>query len=216
MKITKLNCTACGAPISIPEDIDQIVCTACGTSLGIERGEGYVALKIADKLARAIESSGSQTQDAIRESTQVTRDELQKLQLVQELSAAQMQLNGIQSEIRALEHGAKNMKLAAQKLNLRKNEYQLMERIRTIKLQVTTPAPDDLAGTLALAEWELDWIASEMSKMRPTNYPAQIIARVDEQTRLAVEELAYANRWSMGEAVRELLNDGLAVRGLIA
>lgn len=52
--------------------------------------------------------------------------------------------------------------------------------------------------------------------MRPTNYPAQILARVDEQTREAVEELAYANRWSMAEAVRELLNDGLQARGLIA
>ena len=183
MKITKLNCTACGAPISIPEDIDQIVCTACGTSLGIERGEGYVALKIADKLARAIESSGSQTQDAIRESTQVTRDELQKLQLVQELSAAQMQLNGIQSEIRALEHGAKNLKLAAQKLNLRKNEYQLMERIRTIKLQVTTPAPDDLAGTLALAEWELDWIASEMTALQESAVQRKVQLLADLKNR---------------------------------
>jgi len=166
MKISKLNCTACGAPISIPEDINQIVCTSCGTSLGIERGEGYVALKIADKLARAIESSGSQTQDAIRENTQVTRSELQKLQLSQELSAAQMQLNGIQAEIRALERGSKNLKLTAQLLALRQNEYQVMERIRTIKLQVTTPEPDDLAGTLALAEWELDWIASEMSALQ--------------------------------------------------
>lgn len=183
MKITKLNCTACGAPISIPEDIDQIVCTSCGTSLGIERGEGYVALKIADKLARAIESSGSQTQDAIRESTQVTRDELQKLQLAQELSAMQMQLSGIQSEIRALEHGSKNLKSAAQKLALRKNEYQLMERIRTLKLQVTTPAPDDLTGTLALAEWELDWVASEMTALQESAVQRKVQLLADLKNR---------------------------------
>jgi hypothetical protein len=39
--------------------------------LTVERGEGYVALKVAEKLTRAIESSGHETQAVIREGAQV-------------------------------------------------------------------------------------------------------------------------------------------------
>ncbi len=186
MKIVKLNCTACGAPITIPEDVDQIVCTSCGTVLGIERGEGYVALKIADKLAKAIESSGSQTQDAIRESAQVTRSELQKLQLSQELSAAQMQLNGIQAEIRVVERGPSNIKSVVQIATLRNNEYQVMEQIRLLKLQISTPDLNDIEARLALAEWELSWIASETSSLRESIQPRKTQLLADLSSRAEI------------------------------
>jgi hypothetical protein len=54
-----------------------------------------------------------------------------------------------------------------------------------------------------------------MRKMRQTFYPAQILARVDEKTRTAVENLAYKNRQSMGEATRLLLREALEARGLM-
>lgn len=183
MKVSKLNCTACGSPISIPEDVNQIVCTSCGTSLGIERGEGYVALKIADKLASAINSSGSQTQDAIRENTLVTRGELQKLQLSHELSSTQMQLNSIQAEIRTVEREMASPRSMAQLLTLRQDEYQVMERIRRMKLQISTPAPNDLDGLLGLAEWEFAWIAAEMAALRGSALQRKAQLMVDLKNR---------------------------------
>ena len=49
MQIVKLNCTACGAPISITEDIDILFCTSCGSKLAVERGDGYITLKLVEK-----------------------------------------------------------------------------------------------------------------------------------------------------------------------
>src|SRR5512137_1103532 len=106
MRIEKLNCTACGAPMSIPGDLDFVTCSSCGSSLRIERGDGYVALKIVEKLTKSIEESGFATQEVIRENTQVTRAEFQRLQLAQELSAAETRLSNIQAEIRAVKRGA--------------------------------------------------------------------------------------------------------------
>lgn len=194
MNILKMNCTACGAPISIPEDVLQITCTSCGTSLLVERGEGYVALKVAEKLARAIESSSVQTQEVIRENTQVTRTELQRLQISQELSAAEMQLNGVQSEIRTLERETRNPTAAKQLLTLRQNEYTTMERIRALKLQIDEPSPDDLTASLALAEWEQAWVGKEMAALKGSNHPQRdtLLANLaDRQNRLnaAITEL---------------------------
>ncbi len=170
MKITKLNCTACGAPMSIPEDLDQIICTACGTGLVIERGEGYVALKIAEKIARTIEVSGLQTQDVIRENTQVTRAELQRLQFSQELSALQMQLNGIQTEIRMLQRDSNNIKAKAQQVALHENEYQVMEQIRILKKQIFVPDPENLRAEIDFFEWEFAWVEAEITALQASNH----------------------------------------------
>ena len=171
MKISKLNCTACGAPMSIPEDLDQITCASCGTGLVIERGEGYVALKLAEKIARTIEVSGIQTQDVIRENTQVTRTELQRLQLSQELSALQMQLNGIQTEIRLLQRDPNNKKFNSQLISLRGNEYQAMERIRVLKRQISVPDTENLRACIEVAEWECSWIGPELAALKSSNQP---------------------------------------------
>jgi transcription elongation factor Elf1 len=60
MPMIKVNCAACGAPISIPpaSDLEFITCSSCGTSLQVEHGEGYISLKIAEKIAQSIEASG--------------------------------------------------------------------------------------------------------------------------------------------------------------
>ena len=171
MKVTKLNCTACGAPISVPEDLDFINCSSCGSFLGIERGEGYVALKVAEKIARAIEDSGKGTQDVIRENTQVTRSELQRLQMSQEISSAQMQLSNIQAEIRGLERAQKNPKTALQMKALRFTEYQAMDRIRLLDIQLSAPASDNLAACAEFAEREITWIDSEISVLNLSNSP---------------------------------------------
>jgi LSD1 subclass zinc finger protein len=185
MKITKLNCTACGAPMSIPEGVDQIICSSCGTALAIERGEGYMVLKIVEKITQTIESSGYKTQEAIRENMQVTRSELQRLQLSQELSATQMQLNSIQAEIRTLQRGQTNITAKTQLLALHKNEYQTMERIRALKKEISNPAQDNLTGRMELISWEISWIGAEIDALRISNHPQRLQLIVSLNARLA-------------------------------
>ncbi len=90
MKTVKMNCASCGAPITIPDDVDTITCTACGTSLGIDRGEGYISLKILEKLA-----------DTLKENALVTQLELKRMQLSQMINLEEMKISGLQSELRA-------------------------------------------------------------------------------------------------------------------
>lgn len=171
MKISKLNCTACGAPISIPDDLDHINCSACGTFLTVERGEGYVALKVAEKLTRAIESSGHETQAVIREGAQVTREELQYLRLTQEKSATEMKLANIQAEIRSLQRGNLTAIVKKQIENLRTNEYQALDHLRMIYLQSMKNDPKDLSESLKNIAWELDYLRGEIEVVEQTPQP---------------------------------------------
>jgi DNA-directed RNA polymerase subunit RPC12/RpoP len=59
MKVIKLNCSACGAPISIPDTVTQFNCASCGSLLTLEQGEGYYALKATEKIVDAIRSSSN-------------------------------------------------------------------------------------------------------------------------------------------------------------
>lgn len=184
MKISKLSCTACGAPISIPEDLDHITCTACGTGLIVERGEGYVALKLAEKIARSIEVSGIQTQDAIHENTSVTRQELQRLQISQEVSSLQMQLNGIQTEIRMLRRNVNNFRSIRQLGGLERQEFQVMEQIHSLKKQAFSPNPSNLRASINFFEWESAWVAAEIAALNDGNLSQkhQLIIELQRQS----------------------------------
>jgi hypothetical protein len=173
MNITKLNCTACGAPISIPGDLELITCSSCGTSLRIERGEGYIALKVSEKITNAIQESGQATQDVIRESTHVTRNEFQRLQQAQEMSAAQMQLSNIQAEIRTLVRERASPTSQRQLISLHGSEYLEMEHIRNLRTRKDSPNLEDLQARLELSEWELGWISSEIAALSQSNHPQQ-------------------------------------------
>lgn len=102
MKLIKLNCTACGAPISIPDDIDQLNCAVCGSLLYLERGEGYYSLKVAEKIADAIQQSGKSTEDAIRETAEMTQKELRRMQISQNLRAVENKINATHNEQKQL------------------------------------------------------------------------------------------------------------------
>lgn len=165
MKITKLNCSACGAPISIPENLDYINCASCGSFLAIERGEGYVALKVAEKIARAIEDSGKGTQQAIQEGTQVTRSELQRLQYAQEISTLQLQLSNVQAEIRGLMNTSSSGARSRQLSELRSIEFQTMDRIRALVVKSAALGPQDSETQIKNIETEIKWIDAEISTL---------------------------------------------------
>lgn len=49
--VRKVACAACGAPMSVPDDIDRLTCANCGSDLIIRRGEGFIASKRTEGLA---------------------------------------------------------------------------------------------------------------------------------------------------------------------
>lgn len=51
--------------------------------------------------------------------------------------------------------------------------------------------------------------------MGQVNFKDTLVARVDGQTRAAIEEIAAGERRSMAEVTRELLSESLQARGLI-
>lgn len=52
--------------------------------------------------------------------------------------------------------------------------------------------------------------------MRPIRYTASLALKLEKHQREAVEQLAYQERVTLGEAARELLNAGIVARGLMA
>ena len=101
MEVRTVACASCGAPLEISPDVDSLTCTYCGAAQIVRRGDGYVALRMAEAVSRTIEETGAQTQSAIREGTIATQAELKRLQLRQDLSRLEVRLSSVQSEIRA-------------------------------------------------------------------------------------------------------------------
>ncbi len=182
MEVKLLNCVSCGAPISIPEDVDFLNCASCGSFLGVQRGEGYIALKMVKEVADAIKKSGAETQSAIRDGTYATRTELQKLQLTQEISMVEMQLSTIQGETRGLERalqpGVANPRLIGQLQYLHFQEFQLLERIRNLRESLFAVNSPEFENDPATLENQLSSIRSgiqaleKSDKSRPSVYNA--------------------------------------------
>jgi ABC-type nickel/cobalt efflux system permease component RcnA len=129
MEIKKVNCEACGAPITVPEDVEFLNCSSCGSALAVQRGEGYVSLKMVKEVT-----------SAIRDGTYATKSELQKLQITQEISMLEMQLNSIQGEIRSLDRdlvgGKSNLGHLTQRMDLNYQAFTLIDRIRRLRINL--------------------------------------------------------------------------------
>lgn len=129
MRIHKLNCEACGAPILVPDDVDHINCAACGSYLVVERDEGHYVLREVKKVTDAIEKTG-----------QVTSYELRMMTMSQDLSMVEMQLNNLRGEIRSLER-AQNSEKPDRKINqqlndLRYQEFQFLQRMQELHTKI--------------------------------------------------------------------------------
>ncbi len=133
MNVQKMSCPNCGASISVAEDLNQLNCAFCGSTLSVQRGEGYAALKMAEKLGQAIRDSSTQTQGTIREGAQVTQLELKRLQINQDITTAQLQLSNVQAEIRSLERGKATGTTKRQLRELRQQESAIRSRIAALQ-----------------------------------------------------------------------------------
>jgi LSD1 subclass zinc finger protein len=133
-------CSSCGAPLNIPLDAEQVSCTYCGAALIVQRSEGHISLKIAEKVSQTIQDVGGQTQASIREGTEITQSELKRLQITQEQSSLQIQLTNIQSEIRSLERLKSDRKIKGQIKELQSKEKNLIARINGLQKFLEPPS----------------------------------------------------------------------------
>ena len=104
MEIMNMSCPSCQAPLKIPNDLDRLTCGYCGSELVVKRTTDFATLNLVEEVSQTIQEVGNETQSTIREGTSVTQAELRRLQISQEISALQLQLTSVQSEIRTLEH----------------------------------------------------------------------------------------------------------------
>ena len=133
MEIQKLNCVSCGAPLDIPDNSDSINCPFCHAKLVIKRDEGSATVKIIEQVSQAVQQTGTATQSAIQDGTQVTKSELKRLEISQDLSMLQLQLTNIQSEIRSLQRGRIDKVISNQIIELRNQENSLIQRIKVLQ-----------------------------------------------------------------------------------
>lgn len=134
--IISLSCKSCGASIQVPPGLDIFNCAYCGVALMIQRGEGYVNLKIVEEVSKSIQEMGSQTQNTIREGTYATQAELRRLQIKQEISSLQLQLSSVQSEIRNLERQKSSKKVKSQLKDLHLQEHSLLGQVQDLQVSL--------------------------------------------------------------------------------
>jgi hypothetical protein len=199
MKVVKLNCTACGAPISIPESVDQLNCSACGSFLQVDRGEGYITLRVLEKLTKAIETTGKETTDAIKESSFVTKTELQKLQIQQEIIANQTILANIETEIRTLKRSGIDNINANEIDNLYEKQYKILDKLRNLEQKYLSPLPNDIEGLISAIKNDISYIDQMLTVLYLSNLSNKSDAinslkkmrsvRVDSITNLKANEI---------------------------
>lgn len=136
MKTVKLNCASCGAPIVIPDDVDTVVCASCKSTLMVDRGEGYITLKVIEKLARSIQDMGEMTSSAIKENAYVTQVELKRMQLNQLISMEEMKINSLQAEIRSVKRRTAGAAQNAELGDLLLQENDVRMHIRQSKTDI--------------------------------------------------------------------------------
>jgi hypothetical protein len=180
MKIVKLNCTSCGAPISVPEDLDILFCNSCGSKLAVDRGEGYVALKLVEKLAQAVQESGEKAHSAIKENTFVTKTELKKVQLSQSISTEEMKLNSLRQEIRTLTRSVQpTYVMRTQLTNLRLDECNSLMHIRKLNLDMAK-LDEGWDESLEVFQNDLASLNEIITILSPFTLDPKIAARIAE------------------------------------
>ena len=187
MKLIKLNCAACGAPISIPDNLDHLTCSNCGTHLVLERGEGYYALQAAEQISDAIHQSGRGTQDAVRESAELTNKELKRLQLTQAYGNAQNALNATMSEQRSLARGQMTLAAVQQMNALNFQEWVQWEDIRRVQMQMDVLEGGPIEGNDFALKNQIDLVAHSILIMKtcpPSPENQGLIQSLEEEKKM--------------------------------
>lgn len=174
MSLEQLKCPACAAAVSVSPGASQATCAYCGATLRVQRSDGENTLLLAEKVTDAIADSGAQTKAAIGESTAVTREELRRIQLTQELAGLELRLTTLQSEIRSLQRMPSNKVTGQQLAQLGKQEADLQVRIAQLHAALNPPPPPSTLPTAA---------PPAVKSKSPKTKPAQAITAEGETKR---------------------------------
>lgn len=134
MELKQLICPACIGTVDVPADAKRVVCSYCGSELFVEHNQGFTNLSLAETIKETLQDVGQETQSAIRDNTGVTKAELQRLQIGQQISTLQIQLSSIRAEIRSLEREKKPPRFVKKQLkDLRTEEQECLAQIRNLQ-----------------------------------------------------------------------------------
>ena len=95
MKSTALPCPSCGEVLKVPKDMETLACTRCGTQLTMERGKGYVNLKMPGKI--------KQQREADTKAQERATSELAIIRLNQELGLLGTEKESLEEKIKEVE-----------------------------------------------------------------------------------------------------------------
>lgn len=134
MELKQMICPSCTGAVQVPTNMGKIACAYCGSELIVEYSEGDMTLSLAQEIRETLQDIGLETQDAIKENTGVTKTELQRLQIVQQIGTLQIQLSNIRTEIRTLERERKLSRAAKRQLkDLRQEEQECILQIHNLQ-----------------------------------------------------------------------------------
>jgi hypothetical protein len=116
--------------------------------------EDVSVLRTAAEISASFKDVGAETANAIRDVSNVTRSELERLRLSQDIAALQAQRSSLLFEIRTLERSRKNRKARRQLKDLRRDERLITQRIDSLNRSlVAGPARDvDAVASLHKAQ----------------------------------------------------------------
>lgn len=137
MNLHPTTCPACNATIHVPTDTERVSCAYCGREMAITQRGSETKVALLDQLKETLHDLGQQQQAAIQESSSLTRTELERLQLNQQLNALQIQRSGLRAEIRALERETNLSNTVRRQLReLRREERAYQSQIRALEARL--------------------------------------------------------------------------------
>ena len=136
MNLDPTTCPACNATIHVPPDAARVSCAYCGRELAVTQSGSETKVTLLNQIKETLQDLGQQ-QTAIRESSDLTRTELERLQMNQQLTALQIQRSNLRAEIRALEREANPNRTTRRQLReLRQEERAYQSQIRVLEAKL--------------------------------------------------------------------------------
>ena len=207
MKIIKLNCVACGSPISIPENLDTFFCSSCGSKLAVDRSEGAITLNLIEMLTKEMRESAERTNNAIKESTYVTKTELKRVQISQTINTEEIKLNTTRQEIRSLSRKSPLLAVEQQQLSLlRLVECDIMQRMRNLRLELAK-LDDGWQGSVEVFKADLAELDKIIEILKPSAVEPLVKDRLDrlqQERNLCEINLSNLEKETMRKSLKSL------------
>jgi len=120
----------------------------------VQRGEGYVTLKVVEKITQAI-----------RESSTETRNQIKAMTISQEIALVESQLSSLRGQNRAMERKKKSRSDKKQLAHMYFQEYQLLCQLREKRREQTIVSGKDLDNDSRTLQFEIDITSQQIQAL---------------------------------------------------